>query len=269
MVLASPCGWSSVQIFFSQRGMCSPIRAHISAVGTELKGSGAGSRKQEAGGRRDDGVEAAVSMAGNPKKHPRKGYGVVFQTPEAVLVGRRDFFRRRSDSRRKPTLTPPSMTTPEIRALAVTAGLQSAEADAEQDRRGEGVVVDESTALSVTIATVQGQICVGIAGEEHGAEVDLQVAQPVALRVRNRSGLEAKGPQGRQGRENHSWLQRFAIHCSDECFKAEQRRQEEAEAEEGKRRRRLAERRRQAGGDTQGSGVPHRDESDTPTRVVG
>lgn len=57
---------------------------------------------------------------------------------------------------------------------AVTAGLQSAEADAEQDRRGEGVVVDKSTALSVTIVTVQGQICVGIAGEEHGAEVDLQ-----------------------------------------------------------------------------------------------
>lgn len=35
----------------------------------ELKGSGAGSR-------RDDGVEAALSMAGNPKKHPRKGCGV-------------------------------------------------------------------------------------------------------------------------------------------------------------------------------------------------
>ncbi len=40
-----------------------------------------------------------------------------FQTPEAVGVGRRDFCRRRTESRKKPTLTPPRMTTPEIRAL--------------------------------------------------------------------------------------------------------------------------------------------------------
>lgn len=40
-----------------------------------------------------------------------------FQTPEAVRDGRRDFCRRRTDSRKKPTLTPPRMTTPEIRAL--------------------------------------------------------------------------------------------------------------------------------------------------------
>lgn len=40
-----------------------------------------------------------------------------FQTPEAVVTGRRDLFRRWTDSRQKPTLTPPRMTTPEIRAL--------------------------------------------------------------------------------------------------------------------------------------------------------
>ncbi len=40
-----------------------------------------------------------------------------FQTPEAVDVGRRDFCRRWTDSTKKPTLTPPRMTTPEIRAL--------------------------------------------------------------------------------------------------------------------------------------------------------
>ena len=57
---------------------------------------------------------------------------------------------------------------------AVTAGLQSAEAYAEQDRRGEGVVVDEAAALGVAVVTVQGQIGLGVAGEEHGAEVDLQ-----------------------------------------------------------------------------------------------
>lgn len=57
---------------------------------------------------------------------------------------------------------------------AVAAGLQSAEADAEQDRGGEGVVVDEAAALGVAMATVEGQICVGVAGEKHGAEVDFQ-----------------------------------------------------------------------------------------------
>lgn len=57
---------------------------------------------------------------------------------------------------------------------AVAAGLQRAETDAEQDRRGEGVVVDEASALCVTVAPVQGQVCVGVAREEHGAEVDLQ-----------------------------------------------------------------------------------------------
>lgn len=40
-----------------------------------------------------------------------------FQTPEAVDVGRRDFCRRWTDSRKRHTLIPPRMTTPEIRAL--------------------------------------------------------------------------------------------------------------------------------------------------------
>lgn len=40
-----------------------------------------------------------------------------FQTPEAAVVERRDFCRRCSDSSKKPTLTTPRMTTPEIRAL--------------------------------------------------------------------------------------------------------------------------------------------------------
>lgn len=39
---------------------------------------------------------------------------------------------------------------------AVTTGLQSVETDAEQDRCGEGVVVDEATALGITVVTVQG-----------------------------------------------------------------------------------------------------------------
>lgn len=56
---------------------------------------------------------------------------------------------------------------------AVTARLQRAEADAEQDRRGEGVVVDEAATLGVAVVTVQGQIYVGVAGIQYGTEVDL------------------------------------------------------------------------------------------------
>lgn len=40
-----------------------------------------------------------------------------FQTPEAAIGWRRVFRRRPTDSRQKPTLTPPRMTTPEMRAL--------------------------------------------------------------------------------------------------------------------------------------------------------
>lgn len=83
----------------------------------------------------------------------------------------------------------------------VTAGLQSAETDAEQDRCGEGVVVDEATALRITVATIQGQICVGVAREEHGAKVDLQgdglnpaVNTDVPLTWRNR--VEGRQKEG-------------------------------------------------------------------------
>lgn len=40
-----------------------------------------------------------------------------FQTPEDAVVWRRDFCRRRTESRKKPTLIPPRTTTPTIRAL--------------------------------------------------------------------------------------------------------------------------------------------------------
>lgn len=40
-----------------------------------------------------------------------------FQTPEAAALGRRDFWKRRSDRTKKPTLIPPNMATPEIRAM--------------------------------------------------------------------------------------------------------------------------------------------------------
>lgn len=80
---------------------------------------------------------------------------------------------------------------------AVTAGLQGAEADAEQDRCGEGVVVDEASALGVTVASIQGQICISVAGEQHRAEVDFQgdglnpaVHTDVPLSWRNREGAK-------------------------------------------------------------------------------
>lgn len=48
---------------------------------------------------------------------------------------------------------------------AVPAGLQSTEADAEQDSSGEGVVVYEATTLGVTVVTIQGQIGLAVAGK--------------------------------------------------------------------------------------------------------
>lgn len=57
---------------------------------------------------------------------------------------------------------------------AGAAGLQGAEADAEQDRRGEGVVVDEASALRVAVLAVQGQVWGGVTGVQHRTEVDLQ-----------------------------------------------------------------------------------------------
>lgn len=57
---------------------------------------------------------------------------------------------------------------------AVTTGLQGAQADAEQDRGGKGVVVYETTTLGVAVVAVQGQIHLGVAGEQHRAVIDLQ-----------------------------------------------------------------------------------------------
>lgn len=80
---------------------------------------------------------------------------------------------------------------------AVTAGLKGAETDTEQDCCGEGVVVDEATALGVPVATIQGQICVSVAGKQHRTEVDLQgnglnptVHTDVPLAWRNREGAK-------------------------------------------------------------------------------
>ena len=56
----------------------------------------------------------------------------------------------------------------------VVTGLQGVEADAEQHRRGEGVVVDEPPALGVAVATVESEVGLGVARVQHGAEVDLQ-----------------------------------------------------------------------------------------------
>lgn len=47
----------------------------------------------------------------------------------------------------------------------VATGLQSAEADAEKERSGKRVVVYKTATLSFTMVTIQGQICVSVAGE--------------------------------------------------------------------------------------------------------
>lgn len=56
----------------------------------------------------------------------------------------------------------------------VTTGLQSAEADAEEERGGKGVVVYKAATLSFAVAAIQGQVCVNVAGEQHRTKVDLQ-----------------------------------------------------------------------------------------------
>ena len=56
----------------------------------------------------------------------------------------------------------------------VATGLERVEADAEEHYGREGVVVDEASAMCVAVASVEGQICVGVAREQHWAKVDLQ-----------------------------------------------------------------------------------------------
>lgn len=57
---------------------------------------------------------------------------------------------------------------------AVTAGLESAQADAEQDCGGKGVVVYKATTLGSTMVAIQGQIRLGVSREQHRTVVDLQ-----------------------------------------------------------------------------------------------
>lgn len=59
----------------------------------------------------------------------------------------------------------------------------------------------------------------------------------------------------------------FLIALSQRFKAAEQRRREEEEKVEEDSEEEVEERWRRAGGETQGSGVPHRDESETQTRV--
>lgn len=73
-----------------------------------------------------------------------------------------------------PTLPspPPFILSPHHQVVAT--GLQSAEADAEKECGGEGVVVYEAAALSFAVAAIQRQVGVSVAREEHGTKVDLQ-----------------------------------------------------------------------------------------------
>lgn len=67
-----------------------------------------------------------------------------------------------SDYHSATTLLPPSFSP---HHQVVATGLQSAEADAEKQCSGEGVVVDEAATLSFTVAAVQRQVGVSVAGE--------------------------------------------------------------------------------------------------------
>lgn len=56
----------------------------------------------------------------------------------------------------------------------IAAGLQRRQADTENHNGRKGVVVDESSAMSVAVASIEGQVGVGVSREEDGAEVDLE-----------------------------------------------------------------------------------------------
>lgn len=56
----------------------------------------------------------------------------------------------------------------------IATGFQRGQADAKYHHSRKGVVVDEAAALRVPVASVEGQVGVGVARKEHRAEVDLQ-----------------------------------------------------------------------------------------------
>ncbi len=56
----------------------------------------------------------------------------------------------------------------------VSTGLQRAETDAKQHDRRERVVVDEPSAVGITVTPIQRQVSVGVAREKHRAKINLQ-----------------------------------------------------------------------------------------------
>lgn len=56
----------------------------------------------------------------------------------------------------------------------IATGFQRGQADAKYHNSRESVVVDEAAALSVAVATVEGQVGVGVARKEDWAEVELK-----------------------------------------------------------------------------------------------
>lgn len=56
----------------------------------------------------------------------------------------------------------------------IATGFQRGQAHAKYHHSRKSVVVDEAAALSVAVATVEGQVSVGVARKEDWAEVDLQ-----------------------------------------------------------------------------------------------
>lgn len=101
----------------------------------------------------------------------------------------------------------------------VATSLQSAETDAEEHRRGVGVVVDEATTLGLAVVPVEGQVGRRVAGVEHRAEVDLQsdglnptVNTDVPLTCGNKRGTGAK--RGRQYIFNPIFKFRLHISCT-------------------------------------------------------
>lgn len=56
----------------------------------------------------------------------------------------------------------------------VATGLQRGQADAKDNHRGEGIVIDEAAAVCISMATIESQVAVGVTRVQHGADVNLE-----------------------------------------------------------------------------------------------
>ncbi|TNN53184.1 hypothetical protein EYF80_036603 [Liparis tanakae] len=86
----------------------------------------------------------------------RTGLKAGFRTPDRVLTGALLPLRRVREKTKKQTLMTPRMITPEMSALRIATGLQRRQADTKDYHSWKGVIVNETTAVGISMATIKG-----------------------------------------------------------------------------------------------------------------